>query len=72
MAPLFYAEWNLFDAAFNRDFLDAVRQGHAAGQTVDEIAASWTLPARYDDYASPDASALVRNVQVIVDELDGR
>ena len=35
-------------AAFNRDFLAAVRAGRAAGQTVDQIAGAWTIPAGYE------------------------
>ena len=59
-------EW----AAFNRDFLDVVRSGRSAGQSVDEIANSWTLPAKYTDYDQPNPDAVKRNVQVIVDELE--
>ena len=62
------AEW----AAFNRDFLEAVRTGHSAGETVDEIATSWTMPAKYGGYDAPNPSGVARNVQVIVDELEGR
>ena len=61
------AEW----ASFNREFLEAVRTGRSAGQTVDEIAASWTTPARYTGYDAPNPTAVARNVQVIVDELEG-
>ena len=62
------AEW----AAFNRDFLEAVRTGHSAGETVDEIATSWTIPAKYAGYDAPNPVGVTRNVQVIVDELEGR
>ena len=62
------AEWG----AFNRDFLEAVRTGHAAGDTVDEIATSWTMPAKYEGYDAPNPAGVARNVQVIVDELEGR
>ena len=62
------AEW----AAFNRDFLETVQTGRAAGETVDEIAMSWTVPATYAGYDAPDLAAVTRNVQVIVDELEGR
>ena len=62
------AEW----AAFNRDFLEAVRTGHSRGETVDEIAASWTMPAKYADFDAPNPVGVTRNVQVIVDELEGR
>ena len=60
-------EW----AAFNRDFLDVVRSGRSAGQSVDEITNSWTLPAKYADYDQPSPDGVKRNVQVIVDELEG-
>ena len=60
-------EW----AAFNRGFLQTVRDGRAEGRSVEEIAAGWTLPAAYAHYAAPDAAAVRRNVQVIVDEMEG-
>ncbi len=62
------AEW----AAFNRDFLEVVRSGHSAGKTAEEIAMSWMMPAKYSDYDAPDMTAVARNAQVIVDELEGR
>ena len=62
------AEW----AAFNRDFLEVVRTGHSRGETVDEIAASWAMPAKYADFDAPNPIGVTRNVQVIVDELEGR
>ena len=60
-------EW----AAFNRDFLEMVRVGRAAGRSVDEIGDAWTVPANYNDYDAPGAVAVKRNIQVIVDELEG-
>ena len=62
------AEW----AEFNRDFLEVVRSGHAAGRTVDEIATSWTMPAKYVGYDGSNVGGIRSNVQVIVDELEGR
>ncbi len=59
-------EW----AAFNRDFLEMVRAGRSAGQTVDQIAASWTTPSTYVGYAAANAAGVRRNIQVIVDELE--
>ena len=59
-------EW----AAFNRDFLQMVRDGRAAGQSVDDIAAAWSLPAAYAHYDAPNAAGVRRNIQVIVDELE--
>ena len=61
------AEW----AAFNRDFLETVRAGHAAGRSVDEIAASWSIPSAYGGYDAPNPASVARNVRVIVEELDG-
>ena len=60
-------EW----AAFNRDFLQMVRDGRADGRSVDEIAAAWTLPATYAHYDAPNEAGVRRNIQVIVDELEG-
>ena len=57
-------------AAFNRDFLEMVRAGRSADQTVDEIAASWTTPSQYVGYAAANAAGVRRNIQVIVDELE--
>jgi len=62
------AEW----AAFNRDFLSAVRAGRAAGQTVEQIGSSWTLPEQYAGYDASNPESVTRNVQVIVDELEAR
>ncbi len=59
-------EW----AAFNRDFLQVVRDGRAAGRSVDEIAGAWALPAAYAHYDAPNAAGVRRNIQVIVDELE--
>ena len=58
-------------AAFNRDFLAAVRAGRAAGQSVDEIANGWTMPAGYEGYRAPAPAGLGNSIQVIVDELEG-
>lgn len=58
-------------AAFNRDFLAAVRAGHAAGRGVDEIVESWTMPEGYEGYRAPAPAGLRNSVQVIVDELAG-
>ena len=57
-------------AAFNRNFLAAVRAGRAAGQSVDQIAGAWTMPAGYSDYRTPQAAQLRGAIRVIVDELE--
>jgi hypothetical protein len=56
-------------AAFNREFLAAVQAARKAGQTVDQLAASWKLPAKYAGYAEPAPARLKSNIQVIFDEL---
>ncbi len=61
------SEW----AAFNRDFLEMVRAGRLAGSSVDEMASGWTMPTKYVGYDPPNAAGVKRNIQVIVDELEG-
>ena len=56
-------------ADFNRDFLNAVREGKKAGKTVDEIAAAFTIPSKYVGYAAPQAARLKANVQIAFDEI---
>ena len=56
-------------ADFNRDFLIAVQEGKKAGKSVDDIAGSWKVPAKYKGYATPAEARLKANVQVVYDEL---
>ena len=56
-------------AAFNRDFLAAVREAFDAGTDAAEAAATLRLPERYADYVMEQAAA---NVRIIYDELAGR
>jgi hypothetical protein len=39
-----------------------------AGKTVDQVAASWKMPAKYAGYAAPRAARLKANVQIVFDE----
>jgi hypothetical protein len=55
-------------AAFNNEFAAAVQAGKKAGRSVDEIAGSWTMPAKYAGYAAPQPARLRANVQVVWDE----
>lgn len=55
-------------AEFNRDFRDVVQAAKKAGKTVDQVAAAWAIPARYENYAPPQAARLRANVQVVFDE----
>jgi glyoxylase-like metal-dependent hydrolase (beta-lactamase superfamily II) len=54
---------------FNREFLTAVRDAKKTGKSVDDVAKSWTMPAKYTGYAKADPNRLKSNVQVIFDEL---
>jgi cyclase len=56
-------------ADFNRDFMNAVRDAKKAGKTVDEIAASWTIPSKYAGYAPAAADRLKANVQAVYNEV---
>ena len=40
-----------------------------AGKSVDEVASTWTVPAKYAGYAAPQPARLKSNVQVVYDEL---
>lgn len=55
-------------AEFNREFAKAVLDAKKAGRTIDEIAASWTVPAKFTGYATPDPKRLRFNVQAVFDE----
>jgi glyoxylase-like metal-dependent hydrolase (beta-lactamase superfamily II) len=55
-------------AAFNNEFAAAVQSAKKAGRTVDEVAGSWTIPAKYVGYAAPQPARLRANVQVVWDE----
>jgi glyoxylase-like metal-dependent hydrolase (beta-lactamase superfamily II) len=54
---------------FNKEFLAAVRDAKKAGKSVDDVANSWKMPAKYKGYADPAAARLKANVQVVFDEL---
>jgi cyclase len=56
-------------ADFNRDFLNDMREAKKAGKSVDDVAASWKIPAKYAGYTMGQPGRLKSNVQVIYDEL---
>jgi cyclase len=56
-------------ATFNREFADAVRAAKKAGQSVEDVVKSWTMPAKYQGYAPAAEARLRSNVQVIYDEI---
>jgi len=55
-------------AAFNREFAATVQAGKRSGQSVDQVASAWSMPARYAGYAAPQPARLRSNIQVIFDE----
>jgi len=56
-------------AEFNKEFLAAVKEAKKSGKSVDDVANSWKMPAKYAGYAEPQPARLKANVQVIYDEL---
>ena len=55
--------------AFNREFFNDVKTAKAAGKSIDDIAGSWKIPAKYTGYAAPDAGRLKNNVKLAFSEL---
>src|SRR5215475_7839396 len=60
-------------AAFNQEFLRDVQAAKKAGKSVDEVAASWKIPAQYKGYTDPastpqQTARLKANVQIVFDE----
>jgi glyoxylase-like metal-dependent hydrolase (beta-lactamase superfamily II) len=58
-------------AAFNREVLSDVRAARMAGKSIDEVAASWKIPAKYAGYAPADPNRLKNNVRLAYAELGG-
>jgi glyoxylase-like metal-dependent hydrolase (beta-lactamase superfamily II) len=56
-------------AEFNRDFLETVRAGKKAGKTADEIAKSYTIPAKYAGYVLGPPTRLGLNAKAVWDEV---
>ncbi len=56
-------------AEFNKEFLAVVREARKAGKSVDDVAKTWKMPAKYTGYGAPQEARLKANIQVIYDEL---
>ena len=54
---------------FLREFASAVQGAKKAGKTADDVARTWTIPAKYKNYPSPRPEQLQTPVQTIYDEL---
>jgi len=57
-------------AAFNREFFNDAKAAKKAGKGVDDVAASWKVPAKYKGYAAADANRLKNNVKLAYSEAD--
>ena len=60
------------DIALNREFLRDVQAAMKAGKTVDEVASTWKIPAKYAGYAPADVNRLKNNVALAYKELGSR
>jgi hypothetical protein len=49
--------------------LNDVRTAKAGGKSIDDIAGSWKMPAKYTGYAPVDANRLKNNVKLAYTEL---
>jgi glyoxylase-like metal-dependent hydrolase (beta-lactamase superfamily II) len=56
-------------AAFNREFLEAVRAAKKAGRSVDDFVSTWKMPARYTGYTAPQPERIRANAEAIYKEL---
>jgi cyclase len=56
--------------AFNREFFNDARAAKRAGKSVDDVAATWKIPAKYSGYAPIDANRLKNNVKLAFAEAD--
>ena len=60
-------------AEFNKEFMRDVQAGKKAGKSVDDVAKSWKIPAKYKGYTDPastpaQTARLKANVQIVFDE----
>jgi glyoxylase-like metal-dependent hydrolase (beta-lactamase superfamily II) len=64
MTPKDLAEF----ADFNREFRESVRAAKKSGQTIEQIAGSWKVPAKFSGYAEPQAERLRINIEAVYNE----
>jgi glyoxylase-like metal-dependent hydrolase (beta-lactamase superfamily II) len=57
-------------ADFNREFFNEARAAKKAGKSIDDVAGSWKMPAKYKGYAAVDANRLKNNVKLAFSEAD--
>lgn len=54
---------------FIGELVEAARAGKKAGQTAEQVAAGWNLPAKYSGYGVLDRKRLQLNIELIMKEL---
>jgi glyoxylase-like metal-dependent hydrolase (beta-lactamase superfamily II) len=59
-------------AAFNREFFSDVQAAKKAGKSIDDVAATWKMPAKYTGYAAIDPNRLKNNVKLAFSESEGK
>jgi cyclase len=53
---------------FIADFVKFAQDGKKGGKTVDDVASSWAVPAKYTNYAKPNPARVKADAQVAFDE----
>jgi len=53
---------------FIADFVKFAQDGKKAGKSVDDVASSWKVPAKYTGYANPNPARVKADAQVTFDE----
>jgi cyclase len=56
-------------SGFLGDFVASVRAAKKAGQSAEEVAKSWTVPAKYTGYTAPQPMRLRANVETVMKEV---
>ena len=56
-------------SGFLGDFVASVRAAKKAGQSAEEVAKSWTVPAKYTGYSAPQPMRLRANVETVMKEV---
>jgi cyclase len=57
--------------AFNKEFYNDALAAKKAGKSIDDVATSWKIPAKYTGYAPADANRLKNNVKLAYSESGG-
>ncbi len=56
-------------SGFLGDFVASIRAAKKAGQSAEEVAKSWTVPAKYTGYSAPQPTRLRANVETVMKEV---